>query len=211
MSKPVITGFPQSNYVWTVRAALGHKGVDHEFKPIGPADSKTAEHLARHPWGKVPVLEHDGFEVYETTAICTYVDEAFEGPALRPSDAKGRARVQQVVSITNSYLYPAAVVDYALQYVFPRGPEGQPDRAVIEAAVPQVKQALEVLERLIGERKWLVGDTPTLADYFVGPLVAVCGMFPESKGLLAECPQLGRLLGQLMQVPAFTKGAPPAP
>lgn len=208
MSKPSIIGFPQSTYVWTARAALGLKGVEHDFRPIGPADSKTEEHLGRHPWGKVPAFEHGDLALYETTAICSYVDEAFEGPALRPSDPVGRARVEQVVSIANSYFYPAAVVRYALLYIFPRGPEGAPDRATIDAAVPDVKRNLDVLEAALGDNKWFVGDSPTTADIFVGPLVAVCGMFPEGKELVGGCPNLGRHIGQLMQMPAFAAAAP---
>ena len=207
MSKPLIIGFPQSTYVWTARAALAHKGVDYDFSPIAPPQNKAPEHLARHPWGKVPVFEHGDLSLYETTAICTYVDMAFEGPELYPSDTKDHARAVQLTSIANAYLYPDIVINYALQYIF-AGPEG-PNRATIDAALPKIKQALGVLEAELGERKWLVGEQPCVGDYFVGPLIAVCGMFPEGKAIMAEMPQLSRLVGQLMQIPAFAAGAPP--
>ncbi|EDM81580.1 probable glutathione s-transferase-related transmembrane protein [Plesiocystis pacifica SIR-1] len=203
-----LTGFQQSSYVWTARAALAHKGVDYEFKPIVPPANRSPEHLEQHPWGKVPIFSHGDFKLYETTAICTYVNEAFEGPALLPGGAKEHARAQLVISVANSYLYPEAVVRYALQYIFPRGEGGQPDRATIDAAVPEVAKALDVLERELGEKQWFVGDGPTLADYFVGPLVAVVGMFPEGKQLMSERPQLGRHLGQLMALDSFRAGAP---
>ena len=209
MSKPVITGFPQSSYVWTARAALNHKGVEHEFKPIGPADSKTAEHLAAHPWGKVPTLEHDKVTLYETTAILTYAEGTFEGPSLRAKSALDNARIDQVISICNAYLYPAAVVDYALQYIFPRGPEGAPDREAIEGALPNMKQAISVLDGLLGDNKFFVGESGTSADLFVAPLVAVCTMFPEGKELIGNTKGLGRHLGTMMGVEAFRAAAPP--
>ena len=209
MSTPTIIGFPQSTYVWTARTALAHKGVDYEFKAIAPPANRTPEHLALHPWGKVPVFTHGELTLYETTAICVYADAAFEGPALYPSDAAERARVVQIESIANAYLYPPAVVRYALQYIFPQGEGGAPDRATIEGALPDIELALKQLDDLLGEGKWFVGDSPSAADFMVAPLVAVVGMFPEGKELAGKFGKLGRLLGQLMQMPAFASSATP--
>jgi glutathione S-transferase len=51
-------------------------------------EGQKPEHLARHPWGKVPVLEHDGFSLFETVAVTRYVDEGFPGRSLQPADAR---------------------------------------------------------------------------------------------------------------------------
>ncbi|PRQ05561.1 glutathione S-transferase family protein [Enhygromyxa salina] len=208
MTKPKITGFPQSTFVWTARAAFNIKGVDHDFEPIGPPQSKTPEYLARHPWGKVPVLDHGDVALYETTAICSYVDTAFEGTSLQPSEPAELARMHQVVSIANCYLYPPAVLRYALQFIFPSGPDGTPNRAVIDKALPEIGKTLGVLEAELGDGEWFAGGQLTIADLFVGPLVAVVGMFPEGKQLLADQPKLGRLLGRLMDQPGFRDAAP---
>ena len=50
----------------------------------------------------------------------------------------------------DSYLYPAGVVRYALQYIFPRGKDGQPDRATIDAALPEIEKILGELSDLLG-------------------------------------------------------------
>ena len=39
------------------------------------------EHLALHPFNRVPILRHGDFTVYETSAIASYIDEAFEDRA----------------------------------------------------------------------------------------------------------------------------------
>jgi len=52
------------------------------------------------------VLRHDDFTVYETSAIASYVDDAFAGPRLTPQDVQGRARMNQWISAVNSYHYP---------------------------------------------------------------------------------------------------------
>jgi glutathione S-transferase len=208
MTTPKIIGFPQSTYVWTARAAFNLKGVAYDFDALAIPEHKSPEHLARHPWGKVPVLEHGDVCLYETTAICSYIDTAFEGVALQPSKPAALARMHQMVSIANSYLVPCAVSHYALQYIFPSGPDGAPNREVIDAAVPEIRKTLGVLEAALGDSKWFVGEQVTLADLCIGPLVVVLGMFPESKALLGATPNLGRLVGQLMDLPAFRDAAP---
>jgi glutathione S-transferase len=209
MTKPVIIGFPPSTYVWTARAALNYKGVDYDFQAIMPPANQTEEHLARHPWGKVPVLEHGDVRLYETTAICSYVDTAFDGPPLQPSDPVPLARMHYFVSVTNSYLYPTSVPRYILQYIFPSGPDGKPNREVIDAAIPEVRKALEVLDGEHGDSAWLCGDSVTLADLFLGPLLFSISAFPEGGQLMDGLANLGRLQGKLAGEPNFMSAAPP--
>src|SRR6185295_11803643 len=85
MADVVVFGFPRSTYVHIVRLVLAHKQVPYEFRDLEP-DMGSAVHLALHPFDRVPILRHGGFTLYETSAIVTYVDEAFEGVALQPKD-----------------------------------------------------------------------------------------------------------------------------
>lgn len=210
MSKPVIIGFPQSSYVWTARAAATHKGVDHDFQALTPPQSKETAHLERHPWGKVPALIHGEVSLYETTAICSYLDTAFEGPALQPSDPVALAQMHKWVSIVSAYLYPSAVTRFLLQYVFPSGPEGKPDMEVIEGALGDIRKTLEVIDGGFGGQ-WLCGDAPTLADFFVGPYLFSLPAFPGGAGLVEGLGNLARLKGQLVETPSFIRHAPPPP
>jgi glutathione S-transferase len=210
MSQPIVIGFPQSSYVWTARAALNYKGVEYEMRAIAPPANRAPEHLARHPWAKVPAFEHDDLRLYETAAICAYVDAAFDGPALMPSNPRELARAHQVISIVNAYFYPTAVPGYILQYIFPSGPDKTPNREVIDRNIPEVRKTLEVLDRELGDRKWFAGDGPTLADLFIGPLLMASGMFPEGEKLMAKLDNLGRLKGQLAAEPKFMSVAPSA-
>lgn len=208
MSKPLVIGFPQSSYVWTTRAALAAKGIDYDFKPMMPPENRSPEHLALHPWGKVPVFQHDDLTLYETTAIASYVDNALDGPALMPDNHADIARARQWISVVDSYLYPPAVLRYALQYIYPRGPEGKPDREAIEGALPDIRMALETIDAGIGDSGWMVGDKPTLADYFLGPLVLLLGRFPEGGQLTEGLANIAKFSGQITQDKAFMSGAP---
>ena len=79
MSKMVLWGFDGSTYVRTVKMLLAEKGVTQfEQMPLNvlKGEPKMREHLQRHPFGKVPVLDHDGMRLLETSAIVRYLNEA---------------------------------------------------------------------------------------------------------------------------------------
>ena len=103
MSDLHLTGFADSVYTRAVRICLAEKGVSYEYVEVNPFSEEGQTALAgQHPFGRVPVLRHAGFELYETVAILGYLDEVFEGPKLIPDDAKARARMRQVMSITDA-------------------------------------------------------------------------------------------------------------
>ena len=59
----------------------------------------SPEFLPLNPFGRVPVMVHDEFELYETSAITRYIDEEFTGFSFQPDSACDRARVNQIISI----------------------------------------------------------------------------------------------------------------
>jgi glutathione S-transferase len=69
MTRPIVYGPAGSSYVWSARLALAEKGVAHDLVELSFEEMKAPKHLARHPFGKVPAFEHDGFTLYETQAI----------------------------------------------------------------------------------------------------------------------------------------------
>ena len=81
MPDPIVYGFPRSTFVNIVRLILTHKDVTYQFHDLEPVMGKP-DHLALHPFNRVPVLRHGDLTVYETSAIAAYVDEAFDGASL---------------------------------------------------------------------------------------------------------------------------------
>jgi len=110
-SDVILYGPGYSTYTRTARLALEEKGVS--YRPVEVdflrGAAKTPEHLSRHPFGKVPVLEHGDLRLYETAAITDYIDNAFSGPPLQPKDVRARALMLQVIGITVSYVYAPMV------------------------------------------------------------------------------------------------------
>lgn len=181
--KPVLYGYSASTYVRTVRMVLADKGVDYHQVSLNMLGGETrrTEHLARHPFGKVPVLDIDGMRLRETDAICRYVDETRDGPSLIPTDAAGRARMAEAISHYVCYGY-GALLGLAAYHLFPDYIGGQDD--ALRAA--QFEAAQEFLALLMERADpWIGGQRATLADYFLGPVVFYVAMTPEAERVLS--------------------------
>jgi glutathione S-transferase len=186
MVRPIVYGPATSPYVWSARLALAEKGVAHDLVEVTAAQFREEPHISRHPFGKVPAFEHDGFALYETQAIMRYVDEAFPAAPLQPIEVHPFARMNQIMGIVDAYLAPSLVggVLYP-RIVAPR--LGLPsDEAKVEASLPQVKLCLGEIARLAGDQPFLAGDALSLADLMVVPPLIYFKKFPEGAAQLAE-------------------------
>src|SRR5215472_13954473 len=157
---PILYGAPYSVYVRAVRLTLEEKGVPYELVPIDifAAEDAPSEHKARHPFGKIPAFEHAGFRLYEAGAITRFVDEALPGPRLQPDDPHGRARMNQVISILDSYAYRTLVWDIYVERVSKPARGGASDEQRIANALPKAEVCLSALSGLMGEAPWLAGS-----------------------------------------------------
>src|SRR5712664_1206738 len=107
MSEFVVHTIPGSPFARAVFATLEEKSAPYRIAPVAPGSHKSPEHLARHPFGRVPVLEHDGLVLYETAAILRYLDRVLPDPRLTPADARRAARMDQLMNINDWYLFQA--------------------------------------------------------------------------------------------------------
>jgi glutathione S-transferase len=99
---------PGSPYGRAVLVALEEKRAAYRVVPVAPKTLRLPEHLARHPFGRVPVLEHDDFRLYETQAILRYLDRALPGPTLTPPEPRSAARMDQLMGVNDWYLFQGA-------------------------------------------------------------------------------------------------------
>jgi glutathione S-transferase len=212
MADPIVYGFQRSTYVNIVRLVLTHKDVRFQFNDL-ESRMGTAEHLALHPFNRAPILEHDGWRVYETIAIITYIDDAFDGPRLQPAAARDRARMMQWIGAVGSYYYYWFVYHLAHErIVFPElGIE--PDEKVVAVALPNAANALSVMERELGGREaFLVGEQLTLADFAMLPMVVSLGQYKDGLDLLAACPGILKWKDRMEELPSvqrFRSSLPP--
>ena len=192
MAKPILYGPSYSTFTRSVRIALQEKGVDYDLVEVDILACVPQEQVARHPFAKVPAFEHDGFGLYETAAIERYVDEAFDGPDLQPGTPRSRARMQQIMSIVDAYLYPPAVGQIVIQRLVVPMQGGEPDEAAIDAALPAVRTGFEALEALNAGQDYLAGSEVSLADCHLVPVYDYFRMTPESGAVLGAAPGLSQ-------------------
>jgi glutathione S-transferase len=199
-------GAPQSNYVWVCRIALAEKGVAYT---LTPAMAHSPPVQALHPTGKIPAMRHGDHVLGESKAICTYVDRAFPGPSLIPDEPFAASQVEQWVSIVNTFVDPLCVRQYLRGYFFPGTPDGSPDRAAIDAALPELQKRIALLERAVAPTGHLVGEAFTLADAFLLPIVFYLGKAPESGAILVASPALSAYLERHLARPSVAATVPP--
>ncbi len=205
--KPTLYGFDGSTYVRTVRMVLADKGIEYDQVPVNvlAGEPHQPEHLARHPFGKVPVLDIDGLRIRETDAICRYLEDIAPEPALIPNDAKGRARMNEAIGLIDSYGY-GALVGVAGYHLFPDFIGGQNEEAR-KAALAASAKLLKLLMENKGEAKWLAGDAPTLADYFLGPIMFYVSLTPDA-GEVMSVPGIAEWWEAMQAHDTFAKTAP---
>ena len=203
-------GLARSVYTRIARLALEEKGVAyalHEVEIFGP-DGVPAEHMQRHPFGRIPAFEHDGLRLYETAAITRYVDEAFAGPPLQPADAARRARMTQIIGVLDAYAYRPMVWGVVVPRMRPRPGDDKPDEAKIAEAMAAAARALDALDALValsGGAPHLLGPDLTLADLHAWPVLSCFAFAPEGAALLARHAALQRWLQTMQQRPSVQR------
>ena len=205
MSDVIIYGVAPSTYARTARMAFHEKGVAHTFEEI---DFGSGELKTLHPFGKVPAMRHGDVVLYETLAIGTYADDAFDGPALQPSNAHDKAVMLQWFSAYVDYIYPALVTDIVVERLAkPRRGE-TPDEEKIKRRVPEVEKQLAVLEAGLEGRDYLAGDSLSLADLLYAPAVAYLPMVAEGAGFLEGKGNIKRWFERISARDSFGKTHP---
>ena len=184
MSDITLWGFDGSTYVRTVRMLLAEKGVtQYKQVPLNvlQGDPKTPEHLERHPFGKVPVLDHDGMRILETAAITRYLNDVLPGKSLIPAAPKDRARMDMVIGIIDSYGYGALTGGVAAYHLFPDFVGGKND-AMRKDGIENGRKVIEFITKTKGSSPFIAGDL-SLADLYLAPIVFYVSLTPDKEAV----------------------------
>jgi glutathione S-transferase len=209
MARPIVYGPAGSTYVWSTRLALAEKGVAHDLVDVPVGTHREEPHLSRHPFGKVPAFEHDGFALYETQAILRYIDEGFPVAPLQPTDLHEFARMNQIMGIVDAYAWPSIAAGIVFNRMLaPRLGLPVSEEAVAKA-VPRARLCLSEFARLMGERQFMAGERISLADLMVVPLLYYLARVPEGEAPLAEHPSLRAWMRRIENRQSFQVTKPP--
>jgi glutathione S-transferase len=200
-----------SPFAWKVWLTLEHKGISYTPKRLSfdADETRKPEFLAINPRGRVPTIVDDGFALYESNAICEYLEEQYPQKPLLPKDAKGRALVRRLVGEADDGLYkPGSDLMSKVLYTPPA--ERDPK------AIGEAKEKLRA--ELVYWRDYLKGDffagQLSLADFTVYPYLRI-GVRVEERvpGLGLKRDELPANLAAWMKrieaLPYFERTIPP--
>jgi GST-like protein len=164
---------------------------DHRYVDLGQREHHEAAFLAINPGGTVPALLHDGLVLTESTPMMEYIDDAFDGPPLRPADPGLRWRMRWILRVMDNSVCPALAMVAANALAAPRfreTPEEEKYEALAKIPDPErrrtwdllmhdsaplaqiaeskrrVVDGLHLLERMLVEHPYLAGPEFSLAD-----------------------------------------------
>jgi glutathione S-transferase len=206
MPKPEILGSLRSSYTRAVCLLCEEKGIDYTLTDclLG-----SPELFAIHPFGKMPVLRHGDFALFESCAIATYLDRSFSGPELFPSDPRLTALTQQWVSLVNTVMDGTLVRTYLMAYIMPKTDDGAPGRQTIDKVKPPMIEQLAILNNAVTGTGYLVGDQLTYADLNLLPILYNVRRAPEGAQALAAATHLASYYDRLSARASFERTMPP--
>jgi glutathione S-transferase len=210
MTGITVYGIPGSPFLRSVEIALKEKDVPYHLHAMAPGEHKQPEHLARHPFGRVPAFEHDGFALYETQAIIRYIDEALPNPPLTPGNPEARARMNQIIGIIEWYFFPKAAAPIGFHRII--GPKLlglATDEAAIAEAMPMARTCFAELDRLLGDQLYFGGDRLSIADIMLAAQLDLLCQTPEGAELIGGT-RLESWLERVLARPSFIATQPPA-
>ncbi len=160
-------GVALSPFVRKAMLALEYYGLAYENEATFPGD-ESPEFRAISPLGKVPVLEHDGFTVPDTSVICRYLDRLVEGKSLYPADAQAEATACWIEEYADSRLIENCAGIFQERLLKPKMFNQPTDEERLAGIINTTLPAcLDYLESIMPELGYIVGDSLSIADLAV--------------------------------------------
>jgi glutathione S-transferase len=183
--------------------ALEEKGAEYQLAAMALGTGKQQPHLSRHPFGRIPAFEHDGWILYETQAIMRYVDAVVPGRRLQPQEPRAAARMNQVIGITDWYVMPQVSVPItANRVVKPRFNRPVDEDAVVNA-IPNARICIAEIARLLDGHPWMAGEALSLADLLLAPHLSMLALAPEGAQILQDHENLRGWLARMEARPSM--------
>jgi glutathione S-transferase len=170
-------------------------------------EQRQALHLGRNPNGRVPVLDDDGFVLWESRAIMLYLAEKTPGQTLLPTDIRGRAEVTRWLFWCAAHMAPANTVLVFENFVKAVSGRGPADPVEVARGEALVAQYAPILDAHLADKTWVTQDRLTLADFSLASSFALAG---PARLPIGDYAHLRAWLGRVQELDAWKRTAPPA-
>jgi maleylacetoacetate isomerase len=206
MVETILYGYWRSSATYRTRIALNLKGVSYTTVGVHLLKDEHVQpaHLARHPSGRVPILEIDGHRIGQSMAMIEYLDETRPNPPLLPRDPDMRARVRDLKDQVVADIHPLNNTSTLARL---RSQFGADDAAIAGWYEHWIVRGFNVLEQMLpSSGTFCVGDVATLADIVLVPQVTNARRYPQID--LRQFPNILRIDTALREIAAFRDAAP---
>jgi len=197
-----IFGHPMSTCTRKVLMTLAETNSPYELEVVDFAkgEHKQEPHVSRQPFGQVPTLDDEGFKLFESRAMCRYINDKVGGTLL-PKELHDRAKAEQWISIETSN-FSSAAMKFIYQYTFHRPQTAE----TMETATKQLTAALGVMEHQLATSPYLAGESFSLADVCFMPYLEYA-MATPAKDVIAQHPHVAAWWAKISERPTWQKVA----
>lgn len=195
---------PTSPYARKVRVVAIEKHIDMEMVAVvlSAPDCPVNDH---NPLGKIPVLIMDDDEsLFDSRVIVEYLDNRTPLARLIPQEHSTKIWVRRWEALADG-ICDAAV----LALMESRRPENLQDAGFIAKQTSKVERGLKALSDELGDSKWCVDDTFSLADIAMGCVLGYLQLRFKDINWQKQYPNLAKHYAELMKRPSFKDTAPP--
>ena len=196
----VVHGIVGSPYMRIALLGLEEKRIPYRIAAMAMGASKAPAHLARHPWGRIPVIEDGDLVLFEAQAILRYLERRQPTPRLIPLDIKAEARMNQLMGVVDWYVFPQLNATITFNRVVAPHLGLPVNDEAVAAALPQARKCVAALAGLLQGRS---PDHPDLADLMLGPHLSMFFRAPEGAEILREYPALLAWLSAFQSRPSM--------
>lgn len=182
--------------------------ADLQWRQV-PTDAASKENRQRHPFGKTPSVDIDGQHIYETVAICQYIDDVHNNGVLQPKDPLARASMSQWLSIANQYLFPSTEHGLVMPLLLVPLAGGVPRNDIVEQALPTIAYQMTIVSARLEESTYLAGEDISLADLFMWVIIKAAKMTAEGEAIIVQLLPLLRWFERIENRESITQTAWP--
>jgi glutathione S-transferase len=192
-----------SPYARKIRVVLAEKRIDCEIIALPNLSDPDSPLPGFNPLGKVPTLVlDDGTSLYDSPVIAAYLDSKTPVTHLIPQ--------ARLLEVKRWEALADGICDATVAMVMEgRRETAKQDASVVERQRLKVERGLRVLAHDLGDSKWCLGESFSLADIAVGCTLGYLRLRMPDLSWQQEYPNLARLYEQLMKRPSFENTVPP--